>query len=615
MAKRRLVVGGAGLRPVQRQPAVRVRDDFNAGAASGAGSDLAAIAQGLGKLAPKLQQFAGQLQEKKIEEGRAAGVARFAELIQEQADFASAMRQGLIEAKDSPFFRQGLMEAAGIVAADRYGDTLRTASGGIEDRSDIGRFDEVQAESYEAAVASFGDEGKSRAFNEAFNNRALGHTTSARSRFAAGQSSAMLEERGDLLYEETTSSIAVAIAEGADGAQMAEVLTRIADTAFGQGLTGSLVNAALTSAIVDTAVSLAETDPHAANRLLDAVEDREAGVRTGRVDDERRPLLADTKQAKAALTKARRDVRLITQDTYRFSRFREAEDLRIEADAVRSDALELYFEAEDVDDVNIEPLLQRAITIGDERLVGDLQAIRENMRSARWYTDQEKLASAQIAIWEPGSGFDMSNVSSMLARKEVTLADARSLAASVGSRDSMLAGTAADHPLNNLYFKQFTDADFTREFRDKFGFQGGQLGKLANLAMNGYRTDYLRAVEDGTFEAMTSQQKNDFLQELFRVHVDLRGGGRSTIESITQQGSLAPGAKIHDPTADWTVDLVLTRAEISRINEAERFSDLSFSDQELIWLLSTPAQWQEFKDSQNRLLLNLSEAQGEPEQE
>jgi hypothetical protein len=607
MAKRRLVVGGAGLRPVQRQPAVRVRDDFNAGAARAASSDLQAIATGLGQLAPKLGQLAGQLQEKKWEEGRATGAARLAELIQEQGDYASAMRQGLIEAKDNPYFRVGLMEAAGVIAGDQYGDSLRVSSGSLEDRADMAGFDNIQAETYEAAQKRFGPERNNKHFNQAFQNRAMGHTQSARARFAEGQSAAMLEQRADLLYEEAASGIHAAIAENLVGPALADVLTLISDTGYAQGLDGELVNATMANAISDTARSLAETDPHAANRLLDAVEARETGVRAGRAGDERRPLLADTADAKAVFSKARHDVRVITQEVYNQRAFQEAEAKRIEGDAIRSDAMISAFETPDVDDVDWESLFHRAAMNGDERLLGQLITIRDNSRTMRWYTDQEKFASAQIAIWEPGSTFGLDQVMTMLELQTVTSADATELRRMVLARDSYIAGSVADNPLNAATFKQFPIGYFTSEFRDKFGFQGGELFKRAHLALNGYRADYLRVVESGEFGALTLRQQNEYLEQLSRAHIDLHGGGRTTVESISERGTSAP-TRIHDVEADWTEVVVLTRGEILQIRDATTFSELDRSLQELVWqFIPSRGQWAEFRDSQVRLLYNQLE--------
>lgn len=578
MPKQRLVVGGSGLRPVQRQPSVRVRDDYVAGAAArGASADLEQVARAFGQIAPSLGNLAVNLQEKKRQEGLEAGRARFEELAQSQEDFGEAMRLGLVEAKNNPFFRAGMLESAGRIAADRYGDALRGAAGAIEDRSDIAAFDQVQQATFEAAMEEFGVSARGELFQRAFQHRASALSTAQRTAFSEGVSAAMLMQRADLLFEEMSSTLSEALANGLSVEDIAREGTRLSDEAFGQGMKGEIVNPIIAEVFATQAMGLAENDPHAAQRLLEAARLVEAGNR----DSDRRPLLANTRRGAAILREAESAVSRIEQNSYRFRAFQEEQERAEISREIANDMMLQYFEAEDVDDVDIEPLLLRATQNGDFRLVANIQAIRESYREARWYTDQEKLAEAQIAIWAPGSAFDVLNVSDMLARKEVTIADARALESEIMNRDRFLASASGDNPLNDPYFGQFSDGDFTREFRDKFGFQGGELGRLANLAMNGFRTDYLRAVESGRWAEMNGSQKNEFLQELFRTHVDLRGGGRSTIESMTEEGSLAPAASIHNREVDWSETLVFTRQEIMRFHSTP-WDELEDSERELI---------------------------------
>jgi hypothetical protein len=563
---------------------------------------LAKLAEGLGNIAPALGSLAVQLQEKRRTEGIAEGRARFAELAQDQEDFGSAMRQGLIEAKDNPFFRAGLLEAAGVVTADRYGHALKIAAGDIEDRSDMAAFDKTQQAVYDEVVAGIGPEGTNDLFDRAFQNRALGHSQSERSKFAAGVSPALLEQRKNLLYEEAASTITIGLEQGLNAAQCGAALTRVADTGFVQGLRAPVINEIVSKAIVARAVDLADTDGYTARRLLEVAKE----VFVGPEGDAKRPTLFHTKQAQAVLVQAETDVARVEQNAYRFGVFKEAQERKAVGDQIVQDAMELYIGAEDVDDVNLEPLLARATVAQLPTLVGDLQRMRENFRSVEWYTDQEKYAQAQIDIWAPGSVFGIQNVSRMLADKDVTTPDARALISEIQQRDSFNQGSTEDHPLKDINYNEYPVGYFTREFRDEFGISGAELSKRANLAYSGFRADYLRAVRDGTWAGLEPiNGRDEWLRKLARAHIDLRGGGRTSVETVVEAGSKAGRASIHNPVADWTEVLVLTRTEIARIREADSFADLSHSDQELIWFLATKDTWKDFIAAQNRLLLNF----------
>jgi hypothetical protein len=380
------------------------------------------------------------------------------------------------------------------------------------------------------------------------------------------------------------------------------------------------VNETLARAFTAAAVDLASEDSFAARRLLDAADHVMTGPKGGK-----RQSLFLTEKAQAALVKAKEDVSAIEQNTYRFAAFKRGEEKRIAADGVMATAMDLFFEAEDVDDVDLEPLIQQAAELNLPGLVDDLRRMQESFRGARWHTDVEMMAQAEIDIWEPGSTFGMRDVARMVANRNLTEPDSRVLRSQITQRDNWLAAGsgAGDNPFRDPVFASYTQGMFTREFRDKFGFQGGELSKRANLALNDFRQHFLQMWESGEWQQKSYQEQNAMLQGLFRNYVDLRGGGRDLVSTVSETGSIAPTASYHNPSADWQTTLVLSRGEILRFSELrgkpvdEIAASLTDADLELfqMYVPINKQAIEEFISFQLRLLQNIAGAEQETDTE
>lgn len=552
MAKRqRLVVGSSGLRPVERRPAARVRDEFVPGAAArGASSDLEQVARGLGQLAPNLTQFAISLQEKRRQEGIAAGRARFEELAQEQEDFGEAMRKGLVEAKDNPFFRAGLLEAAGRIAADRYGDELRVAHAQMPDKTDFGSFDKMASELFEQHREALGDVTGNELFAAAFNNRTQAHRASERANFANGLSGALLEQRADQLYAEIANAIDIGLDNDLPVEAVGAEITRLLDMAYTQGMNGTQINMIAGQALKAAATELASLDPNNALEILDGLGE---SVLSGPQADGKRTALTRTRQGDALINEAREAASAIIQRNYRFADYQQAQEMQLQTNEIYTAALGAMLDANDPTAVDLSPFIANMREI-NPTAAATLVSLQASLGEGAFRTDEAVFNRAFNRLMNGDPSVTPQYVGGLVDGRLLTVQDGLTL---INAYHQMQAdGGASDR--DPIF--QNTLNDINRGFQDTTGVLGGARGEAANRAEASLYHDYLTAKASGEYEALAPSQRVEWLRERAAHWIKYYGGGdliASELEGKTVQAFIGG-------TVDPTKFVVLTEQQVQR---------------------------------------------------
>lgn len=128
------------------------------------GAMLQQLAGALGNLAPKLNAIAGQVGERKSAEAKERGVAKARELQEAKLTYEQAVKKGVIEPQQNPWFYVGLKEQFGRLAAAEYKRNLVVAAASDEklksslDPSDFGKFAADQRASFLKEYAGDNDD-------------------------------------------------------------------------------------------------------------------------------------------------------------------------------------------------------------------------------------------------------------------------------------------------------------------------------------------------------------------------------------------------------------------------------------------------------------------------
>ena len=194
--------------------------------ASSAGSDLAQIAQAFGALSPTLARMGQQIGERKAQSATIAGEEAARVLEQSKLDYHEAIKRGLIEPNDSPWFRYGLKKQGGINAALRYQRELTAAVQDLPEEASLADFESFEREWFKEWSAKNIGEQRDEAFVQGFAASAAQARQGIALAFASRQNQAALK-----LFEEGLSSrlgaIASGLAQGAGDAEYADAAEKM----------------------------------------------------------------------------------------------------------------------------------------------------------------------------------------------------------------------------------------------------------------------------------------------------------------------------------------------------------------------------------------------------
>lgn len=197
--------------------------------ASSAGSDLAQIAQAFGSISPTLARMGQQVGERRARSDEIAGQEAARVLEESKLDYHEAIKRGLIEPNDSPWFRYGLKKQGGVNAALKYQRELTAAVQELPDEATLADFESFEREWFDKWRAENIGDIRDDAFTQGFANSAAQARQGVALAFASRQNQASLK-----LFEEglqsRLGSVVEALGKNAsdeDYATAAEAMNRI----------------------------------------------------------------------------------------------------------------------------------------------------------------------------------------------------------------------------------------------------------------------------------------------------------------------------------------------------------------------------------------------------
>jgi hypothetical protein len=433
------------------------------------------------------------------------------ELAQEQEDVGAAVRQGLIEFKDNPFARAGLLEQAGRIHGDRYGDELRLAVAQLPDKTDMAAYDRVAGEVFARSQEASGDSGKSEFFRNAYTTTTQAHTTAQRHAFAQQQSAALVGVASDQLYEEVFGKIEISIQEGITQENLGQVLTEIGNNAVLNGMDGTLVNHTIVEAVSQAAIEMARRDPSQALGMLDILDHVQGGSGP----------LSRTRQGSSVINAAADSISKIVQRDYRFQAWQEQRELsELTADTYTT-AIDEMLTADDPTTVDLAPYIAKLSEAGNASAASALLSVQNALSGGEFNTVETVYTALATRIWRDG---DVSEVEVMntVGARQLSMVDANNLISMIGTRKREDAtGQSGTDPI-------FANAltDIARGFQDSLGVLGGLRGEQASKAEASLQWDYYRARDAGTFEEMDDASRAAWLRERASHWVEYYGGGK-----------------------------------------------------------------------------------------
>ncbi len=228
---------------------------------------LQQLAEGLAAVAPAGRDLAMLLQERESKAEFEAGRQTVEGLREEAASYQDAIKKGLIDPSESPWFRRGAEEQFGRLAADSFGSQLaHNALLELQDSTDPEDFEKFAAEQRSAFFETLGEDGEGAAFLAGFSPRADAHFQNARNSFNAQAGARLVAQVNQQTYQEHMNTIQQGIDLELDLEVIAEGINLTNDRGFATGLAGRAANELSIQAVVDAAESIGD------ERVLDLLQ-------------------------------------------------------------------------------------------------------------------------------------------------------------------------------------------------------------------------------------------------------------------------------------------------------------------------------------------------------
>jgi hypothetical protein len=195
-----------GLTPQTLRPVAAPTDQYIRPSAA---SPMAQLAQGLQGIAPSLSRFAEVVNEKKSAEDQIAGANKARDLMQEGKTYADAVRGGLIEPHQSPWFRVGAYETFGRVSANTYAGDLDVAfknspAAGSTNPKDFDAFEQKFRADW--SKEHLGDQ-QDPYFQNAFGSHADSAVGGLRTNFASQAGAKLVAQTADAFHAEVFQTV------------------------------------------------------------------------------------------------------------------------------------------------------------------------------------------------------------------------------------------------------------------------------------------------------------------------------------------------------------------------------------------------------------------------
>lgn len=225
-----------------------------------AGVKAAQLAQSLSVFAPKLLNFAGNMQQRSNERNLQEGQTTAAEMALQGKSYKEAVESGAIKRSDNPFFVAGVNEQFGRTAADKMAsDLARTLAHDLDESTDVSKVDSTVEAAQKAWIAENVGAEPDQHFTTGFALRASQHMEQVRAdlKTSVGNN---LEKLGlSVAFSEVKESVKHSLSVGIPAETMSADLQQWRSDMVAQGRDSLTLDRAMVAAIGEAALDA--TDP------------------------------------------------------------------------------------------------------------------------------------------------------------------------------------------------------------------------------------------------------------------------------------------------------------------------------------------------------------------
>lgn len=337
-----------GLRPEILNPVAAPTNTF---AEPTAGQQLSQLAGALSEVSPGLSRFSDAEFERGQQQQTQAGQNRARDLIESGKTYAQAIKEGLIDLHESPWFRLGAYETFGRVSANKYADDfgVALAKSDVAQSTNPADFDRFEGEFRKQWSAQNLGQQQNPYFQNAFGNGADQRIESARATFAEEAGKRLVSQTGDAYHAETIQTITDGIAQGEDMGTIADQIKLGMQRQIAAGFAPKLINDYTISAVTQAMMSMRRTDL--------------ADILTKYLEIKPGAFLGNTQGGQDAIRAAQEHVATVTQREFTREKAQVTFEMRQAEEGIYSALDQRMLNAPDRGNVNIDDLLEQMSTL------------------------------------------------------------------------------------------------------------------------------------------------------------------------------------------------------------------------------------------------------------
>lgn len=555
------------------------------------GDQLDQLARGLSVVAPAMGRFSDTLAQKRAEVDFETGIKTAREVAEKAKTAREAIQKGLIRPNESEWFMAGLHEQFGRLGADEFNFAFLTALATDEqmqtttDPADFNRFYSEQRQKWESEHLT--KEDRNLSFEKGFGSKADAYLADAQRSFAASLGNRVMQFSLDNHFAEVKNAVKVEMKRGLPLTEIGKAVTALNDDAIRRGVSGSLLNARTSEAVIAAAVELKDIT------ILDILKDVKSGpaLRSG----ERSPL-SDTKFGSDKIEEARQLIALYNHQ--------DAEAQTVAQKRQLDTAIDTTFTQFVAGAIPFEVAQANLVKLGQ----GDKVSTLINLHTAildHSITDEPflvaNLARRVNSTLNGEIPTTITELSNALSAKRITTATYRTLINDVEEREK----NGGVDPLAHDGFFKSVETQLYALFVSQFGFESQETKMRGGNARDQLYFDYLtwkkgpgKDVQSGdaSAKAWAVNEKN----MLFARFADVQN--LKDVESVPPVNS---GPTVIDPVKDRAglpQDIEALAQEWEQIKEKKRHE---FSSRSLFILRSAqiaPDAIEQFVTAQRRLM-------------
>lgn len=534
------------------------------------GENLARLAQGLSALEPALQRYTAIAAQQDKEENLERGSQKARELAEQRITFREAVKQGLIDPHENPWFVRGAKVQMGRAAAGKYGSDLMETmltDRELQESGDLAAFDAKEAEFRKKWIEE--NVGKADGtFAEGFGQIADGYTLDARRSFAAAAGARMEKTAGENHYTIVGQALEEASTSGNFATALQIINAETADYLRDNPRAGRIANLRTVQAVEDWArLHYKEVTQESLTDLLKQI-DAGPGAK-----------LFGTKEAKEMIARASNQAVQLRQQENQVEDYRINKERREAERTMYSDLSKTFLEASDPTKVDIAPFLQRAVMADPVNGAKAIHEFRQMFVEAKDEGDPVVFENALLRVFganpeQPGL-LTMGQVAGMrgsLSRQQIG-----TLLNEIDQRNQRSAsGTDPVQKFLDNNIVQSARSSLMKEMGyDDFGSNDPEIKARSGLAYNAFQTEVIQRWQE--FSKLTPKALNgeltDMVERIFKQHAteemlslqrETQEGVKKTVDAATKGefkdaiGKITPADQVAMDALRSTMDKLRT---------------------------------------------------------